>query len=701
MEEEKKEEVVDPVAAAAASAVAVAEGAADINNNEQRDALLIPYTTHILGKARRGICPICYRPFEMIDKVVPLYCDACGRPNCGQPECVHDVEDHRTRGQCHAMGFANVRDYVYQLFAAPIDYPAEAEKRRAAEERGEKVEPLLMEALFIAMGISRAARRLPWGSERDIHARVHALRHRDGFQQLMMHPIALRDKADRVIPPIHPAPEVPIMDYQKKGLLAKESEGGPTVEEVWENEEEAARQAEAKALAAEKAKPKTWCLMDLVIQVRARARLDALCDETSLLDLFAAQLIEAHRGGEILAQLYHALNTYYTRLQLVWMTVAGMLTDKPDKETKGGQEGKYLFTSDELEENQLPYLYLRVGIDHVKNVYLAEWLMPDFKDGRFPSLQREFLTEFESDYAPSQGVEPVNVLFHLTFLHLSKTEGEATMGYGAFGSNKKKKAAPKPSGPKTWPWCVECKDMSKPAKYCTGCYTVKYCSKECQLAHRIRHRNACKVLKEEYAAKGIDARKKAYEEDAMPEPSEEEEEEEEEEGAGTPRPSRPRPASFQLLVRLYGDPKNPRLFVLTSHSDLYSLERWMSGRLITEQQTSAADHKWLNQHYPDGNNKAFHLLRGDVRLKDCPNVDGVMAAIQERYLVPAPRFARADLEGLSEIYALTQLMDCLCNEGATTKERLKAYQELTGVRWPKSSPLQRFSVLGMRGRFTA
>lgn len=136
----------------------------------------------------------------------------------------------------------------------------------------------------------------------------------------------------------------------------------------------------------------------------------------------------------------------------------------------------------------------------------------------------------------------------------------------------------------------------------------------------------------------------------------------------------PRPASTQLLLRIMGTEDDPIVFVVQMHTTLYTVDHWLQGTLYTD-----TDKKFAQDNHSSTTKSAFSSM-GPYKE---PEVS--LASQHKKFLVHHPPFGGSKVRQLSgrlELNALADNIALLCEQGTKTKARVKAYEEVTGVKWP-------------------
>ena len=134
--------------------------------------------------------------------------------------------------------------------------------------------------------------------------------------------------------------------------------------------------------------------------------------------------------------------------------------------------------------------------------------------------------------------------------------------------------------------------------------------------------------------------------------------------------SHKRPASTTLLVRLMGTLFNPVVQIIQQHSNLYTVNDWISGKLFVRREEERVN-KWRMANHPE---PEFSSLQSKQEQ------DITFQRVE--HLVQKPLFASRDFQngGIESIVQLARAIDTLALSD-DPKERLAAYTDLTGVKW--------------------
>jgi hypothetical protein len=140
----------------------------------------------------------------------------------------------------------------------------------------------------------------------------------------------------------------------------------------------------------------------------------------------------------------------------------------------------------------------------------------------------------------------------------------------------------------------------------------------------------------------------------------------------------PRRASFDMVLRIMGDPRAPRVAVYHSAAGLYSLESWAKGDLHPVAVKRLADPK-----------KARTAADFDSGLRFRPPGTTEAewhASLLHHWVLAEPPYAGASERALEaeDLWHFADDVDALLNPQAKLPALRSAYQKLTGIKWPMS-----------------
>jgi hypothetical protein len=138
----------------------------------------------------------------------------------------------------------------------------------------------------------------------------------------------------------------------------------------------------------------------------------------------------------------------------------------------------------------------------------------------------------------------------------------------------------------------------------------------------------------------------------------------------------PRRASFDMVLRIMGDPQAPRAAVYHSAAGLYSLESWTKGDLHPVAVKRLAD--------PKKANTAADFDLG-LRFRPAGTTEAEWhASLLHNWVLAEPPYAGAGERALEaeDLWHFADDVDALLNPQAKLPALRSAYEKLTGIKWP-------------------
>jgi hypothetical protein len=154
----------------------------------------------------------------------------------------------------------------------------------------------------------------------------------------------------------------------------------------------------------------------------------------------------------------------------------------------------------------------------------------------------------------------------------------------------------------------------------------------------------------------------------------------------------PRRASFDLVLRVMGDPHEAKFATYLSAAGLYSLDTWAKGDLhpSSVKRLADLDKAARAEDFSDG-----------LRFRPAGTTEAEwLASLLTHWVEAKPAYAGGGEKFLdaADLWRFADDVDALLDPDSNESARKKAYQKLTGIKWPL--PLSAFVLTLARADLT-